>query len=202
MSRLIVNKKCKAPGAAVFFILLFVAIGALALLTNTGKPFNASDTEEAMYYVSTIGLPILSLLMVAVMVGCISRYSKAYIAIYDDHIEGIGINDGFLGKLGNTSSAFHYTRSDKYTATLSGSSICIDCNGAKHHLNFEEQDAKEVYDLLSGRTASPAGDRPTHTLDTITITCPKCGVKCKYPVGHGEVILTCPKCGCKVRAKV
>lgn len=202
MNHLIVSKKCKVPGAAVFFILLFVAVGAMALLTNTGKPFAASDTEEAMYYLSTVALPILSVLVAAVMVGCASRYSKAYIEIYDDHIEGIGVNHGFFGKLGNTSSAFCYTSSDGYTATLDGSSICIDCNGAKHHLNFEANDAQEVYDILTGKTARPTGNGPTHTLDTITVTCPKCGVKCKYPVGHGEVVLTCPKCGCKVRAKV
>ena len=202
MNHLILGKKCKAPGAAKFFILLFVAVGAMALLTNTGKPFAASDTEEMMYYVSAVGLPILSLFMAATMLGCVARYSKSYIEIYDDHIEGIGVNHGFFGKLGNTASSFSYTASDKYTATLDGSSACIDCNGAKIYLNFEAQDAKEVYDLLTGKAAYGAGHQQTHTLDTITITCPKCGVKCKYPVGHGEVVLTCPKCKCKVRAKV
>lgn len=202
MNNLIVRKNCKAPGAAKFFILLFVAVGAIALLTNTGKPFLASDTEEAMYYLSSIGLPILSLLVAATMLGCVNRYSKSYIEIYDDHIEGTGVNHGFFGKLGNTASSFYYTYSDGYTATLDGTSICIDCNGAKLYLNFEAGDAQEVYNILTGKTARPAGNRPTHTLDTITVTCPKCGVKCKYPVGHGEVVLTCPKCGCKVRAKV
>ena len=202
MNNLIISKKCKFPGIAVFFILLFVAIGAMTLLTNTGKPFNASDTEEMMYYLSTVGLPILCLLVSALMLGCIARYSKSYIEVYDDHIEGIGVNHGFFGKLGNTASSFNYNNSDGYTATLDGNSICIDCNGAKIHLNFDAQDAKEVYDVLTGKVARNAGHHPTHTLDTITITCPKCGVKCNYPMGHGEVILTCPKCGCKVRAKV
>lgn len=202
MGHLIISKKCKAPGAAKFFIFLFVAIGAIAVFTNTGKPFNASDTEEMMYYLSTVGLPILSLLVAASMLGCTARYSKSYIEIYDDHIEGFGVNHGFFGKLNNTGSAFRYTNSDGYTASLDGSAVCIDCNGAKLYLNFDPQDAQEVYDILTGKTARPAGNRPAHNLDTITVTCPKCGVKCKYPVGHGNVVLTCPKCGCKVRAKV
>ncbi len=202
MSNLIISKKCKAPGAAIFFILLFVAVAAITFLTNTGKPFAASDTEEMMYYLTSIGLPILCLLVAAVMLGCVSRYSKSYIAIYNDHIEGIGVNHGFFGKLGNTASSFCYSNSDGYTATLNGNSVCIECNGAKLYLNFGAQDAQEVYGILTGKIPHSAGQQSTHTLDTITITCPKCGVKCKYPVGHGDVILTCPKCGCKVRAKV
>jgi len=202
MNNLIISKKCKKPGIAVFFIVLFIAVGAITLLTNTGKPFAASDAEETMYYLSTVGLPILCLAGAAFMLACISRYSKSYIKVYDDHIEGVGVNNGFMGKLGNTASAFNYRNSDRYTATLDGSFVCIDCNGAKIYLSFDATAAKEVYNILAGNAARPVKSQQVHKLDTITITCPKCGVKCKYPVGHGEVILTCPKCGCKVRAKV
>ena len=203
MNRLIISKKGNAPGVAKFMILLLIAVGLLAVLTNTGMPFNPSDTEEMMYYASTVGLPILCLMVSAFMFGCVCRYGKTYIEVYDDRIEGIGVNnDGFFGKLGNTASSFCYTSADKYTVTLDGSFVCIDCNGAKLYLHFPEQDAKEVYDVLTHRVTRPAGSQQTHSLDTITITCPKCNLKCKYPVGHGDVILTCPKCGCKVRAKV
>ncbi len=202
MGNLICTKKGKASVILLVISGLFLFM-ALFFFINTIDILGRDDGLELVLSVIT---PMLCL---GAGVMCLLQYlseNKSYISIYNDSIEGIGVNG--ISK----SESFRY-RNGEYTVTQQDSIVNINTAGKKLRLRFSKEEAAQVYQLLTNRhshsSANPYSQpkaNPTNQANApkaaanqgnpgkVIRPCPNCGAKCLVPAGKGHVKITCPKC--------
>lgn len=192
MSRMLISKKSTKPGILVGMCVLLIIIGIMLFATSDGPYAMLGDDADDARLISKAA-PILCL-VAAVFVGASAAgYGKAYIDIYDDHIEG----NGLLSKGGMRAQSFNLPKG-QYNVVMEGTAyVCVKANGQNYYMHFAEEDARQIVACINGNYEPP--QQPTQVPPQI-VTCPSCGAKCRVPGGKGSIMVNCPKCGQKFNA--
>ncbi len=216
MSKLLISKKGKAPTAQ---IVLGIIMAVLVLLN-----LSLMDTGDSLFDEDNIYGTISAFFCAAASVICFitaSKYSSAYVNIYDDHIEG----KGQMGKGDLRAQTFYFNKGQYNIAVESSAYVHITGNGANYYLCFNANDAQQIYSVANGIPYQPQQPaqpyQPQQPQQPVQkqqnaqyqqasyqsapeqhsiFYCPSCRTNCRVPAGKGHIIITCPKCGCKFDA--
>ena len=218
MPRLLISKKGVLPKPLLFlgiaFIFLCVMFFALGL---TERHFGDSEFTE----IAKVAAPIL--MGIAGMFCLVSAFAftKTYICVYDDHVEGVGIGKGALAP-----HNFCFGKNLNYTVQRSGGQLKVSCGSETYTVALTAADAQQVYGCIYGggmpnynQNATPNGGanynpngaqnpNPPYGSNrnpqanaqqgNKIAVCPRCGTKCRVPAGRGLIRITCPKQDCRV----
>ena len=196
MGTILVSKKGKAPLSLIFAGFLFVIIGIWLFLTDK-EAFTRDDTAKFVLKIA----PVITSCTAIFFFLTAKSYSKTYITIYDDKIEGVGT----CGKGGLFGHSFHFDSRTKYTVTLERSFICVNANDVRYYISLSADDAKDVMRAVKLGRPIPGADTPVNMKNgsskrVVTCKCTFCGAKCKVPGGKGRITVTCHECKEQVTA--
>ena len=194
MSRLLVSKKGRAP---VFYMCtgtIFIVVG-IWMLINRGGAFNLDDAAEFV-----VNMAPFALLLAGILFGITAwSYSKTYITIYEDRVEGVGT----CGKGGLSCQSFHFDSRTKYVITAERSFVCVNVNDIRYYVSLSSLDVSDVKLAVEHKKVIPGSDTPvkprtslfrSSPKKTVVCKCTFCGTKCKVPGGKGRFMMTCPEC--------
>lgn len=194
MSKLLVSKKGKPPVFLYAAGLLFIVLGIWLFAAN-GLAFSRDATSEFI----AICAPIAMIIAGVVFLFTTRSYSKTYIIVYDDRIEGFGT----CGKGGLGGQSFHFDERTKYTVTIERAFVCVNANGMRYYISLPLSDANDVQRAVVHKKAAPpeqntfnpSRKKAVSGNKTVPCKCTFCGAKCKIPAGSGRITVTCSECG-------
>ena len=190
MSTILVSKRGKAPFSLLLTGLIFAAVGIWLFLTDEDA-FTRDDTARFVLKIAPFAL-----LCTAIFFAITAKsYSKTYITLYDDRIEGIGS----CGKGGIRTQSFHFDSRTNYKVSLERNFICVNANDMRFYISLAEPDAKDVMRAFTHKKVIHGSDKPVKIKTSsgkkaVICKCTFCGAKCRVPAGKGRLTVTCREC--------
>ncbi len=195
MSRVLVSKKGRAPVFSVCASIIFITVG-IWLFVIRGSVFNLDDASEFVVNMAPFALILSGLLFAATAWS----YSRTYVTIYDDRVEGVGT----CGKGGFYVQSFHFDGRTKYTVSVERSFVCVNANGIRYYISLSSSDISDAELAIRLKKSIPGSDTPINpktslfsssSKKSVVCKCTFCGAKCKSRGGKGRFMMTCPECG-------
>ncbi len=202
MNRLIARENAKMP---VWMWVIFV-FAIVANISSIAMEANSVDGEP----ISSI---ILLFVVIAAMIFSAVMWSKPFVAVYDDHIEG---------KAPTSKSTIVGTKvfsfaNGQYTVRTDGGNVVVEANGQCYYIAMSADSASRFVSQANNpnsytynqpqqpiyqnqpishpqATQEPLTASYTTAPQNIKIYCSVCGTCSQVPSGLGNIIATCPNC--------
>ena len=160
MSKLLIQKKGRTPIVMMVLGLIFlvVSVGWLAS-GEMGHEFGNSETDDFIKNAP----PVLMMFAGVLLFLGAACFAKTGVAVYDDHIEGVGIGKGAFAP-----HSFYFAKN--YTVQCAGATLKVTCGAETYSVSLTVADAQEVYRCVNTRkpAASTAPEARTTSASGIS----------------------------------